>query len=293
MLKLLGRLAVFLLPIGAGLGWIEWRLSLPPDDRSSPRIVITGTSYEMRGIDPRQLPCGGINLASNSQPLNRSAALATLYATRIRTIQAFVIGLSPFSLDLPQEADEFVLSRRISKVFGWRNGLSLAQYQPRDSLRTAFRGGVWNVPDRGWSACGDATWDSAGGAAADRARLRLRMTATSNREANLASIRSEIATARAVGATPVMVVSPVSPAYRRVMPWGLSEQFRDAVELLSNKEQVAVADYMSDPRFVDADFCDPDHLSRDGALKFSRILAAEVLAPILHCNPTTTRWMGP
>lgn len=74
----------------------------------------------------------------------------------------------------------------------------------------------------------------------------------------------------------ILVALPISAAFREVAN---PEQFKylaTGMEYLSNKYGVEYLDYMNDPRFEGKDYYDTDHLSRQGAEKFTAILKEDI-----------------
>jgi hypothetical protein len=68
--------------------------------------------------------------------------------------------------------------------------------------------------------------------------------------------------------------------YRQAMDrarWGEHQQ---VIRELARRYGVRYTDFLEDGRFERADFYNDDHLNEDGAAKFTKILDAEVLAPM-------------
>jgi hypothetical protein len=153
---------------------------------------------------------------------------------------------------------------------------------PKEGLKNLidgrFRSEV-TVADRGWAPC-DGKWDQSPETGSEKLRARLRRMNVSYRDGNIEALRAIVVAAQSVGAIPVVLVAPTSPAYRDAMPDAMRREFRNALQELATQYGVTIGDYLADTRFGNEDFCDPDHLSRLGAQRFSEIIRAEVLAPL-------------
>jgi len=78
---------------------------------------------------------------------------------------------------------------------------------------------------------------------------------------------------------------PTQPAYHRALiPAGYA-RFRELVQRAQDHFGARYYDFLRDPRFTEQDFVDGSHLNVRGAEKFSRVLAAEVVAPELNLPP--------
>ena len=72
-----------------------------------------------------------------------------------------------------------------------------------------------------------------------------------------------------------IVIPPASVAYRRELPGG-SQIFGDFKGTVSKWENVMLFDHYEDPRFVQSDFIDWDHLSPAGAAKLTGLVRKEI-----------------
>lgn len=69
-----------------------------------------------------------------------------------------------------------------------------------------------------------------------------------------------------------LVSTPKHPCYRNALRSELVEESSRLARNICDTTKTVWLDYSTDPRFVDEDFSDGDHLARDGAIKFSQIL---------------------
>jgi hypothetical protein len=101
---------------------------------------------------------------------------------------------------------------------------------------------------------------------------------------NRAAVRAMIDWSKSRSAMPVLLVTPVSRAYAAAENAEELGVMRAELARLHEETGVKVADYMNDARFTDDDFYDFDHLDRDGAVRFTRLLRSEVIEPALAGN---------
>jgi hypothetical protein len=117
-----------------------------------------------------------------------------------------------------------------------------------------------------------------------RARLHQAGSGGPNDQELIRDFQNILALTKGLGATAVVLVPPFHANYVHAWPPEDVALFHRTVAKLTTDGGAIFADYSQDPRFGDQDFADADHLSPEGARRFSRMVAAEVLAPILRCD---------
>jgi hypothetical protein len=313
MLRLLLKCAAFALPLMMAFGALDWRLARMPNGYSEKRrlleaeakaveIVVTGSSRELFAVVPSELPCRTLNLAGQSQSLAIDTTIVNEYLPRMAALQVLVLPVSAFSLDyrLSDSPEDWRLTFFL-RAFGFdapgERSLGLIQhsliwaYGPKESLafaRHGFKGSPLNLADRGWVASFSyAPISSEAGRA--RAKFHLSLMNPSFRERNLAALDATIRAARRAGVRVVLLVSPALKTYLDGFPPETLPSMRAAIRGLAERTGAVVADYLEDPRFSTADFSDNDHLSPQGARRFSRLLGTEVLGPLVTCPAAELR----
>lgn len=114
-----------------------------------------------------------------------------------------------------------------------------------------------------------------------KALARHRCTDYSHVAINVAYYRRIIAYCQARGIKVVVFTPPMWSVYVDKIDRRQLNMLHAVAVTLCNRAGVSYHDYMRDPRFAGTDFYDPDHLSQQGAAKFTAILKADCL-PASH-----------
>ena len=78
------------------------------------------------------------------------------------------------------------------------------------------------------------------------------------------------------GIRAILVTTPVSSAYRALLDNRQLEKTYSVIEEMCSRHGAEYHDYMADSRFTEGDFHDSDHLSDEGAKKFTLILKEDL-----------------
>lgn len=297
LLRLLTRLTVFCTPLVVGFGLLEWRLRSVPtgldykhelllEKGPSAQIVILGSSHEAHGLDPSLFHCPAINLANDSQTIDIDAALVRENLSTLKQLRVLIVPISFHSLqartapDIRRHHSEDALRR-------WLKDSRLARYTPRGAIEVAFHGFVpppRNADHLGWTPHPVVPGSTSPYEARKRFEAFKRWMDPANAEALALDLRAILGGANGVGATPVVLVTPVHRNFVSAWPPGELSAFRDNLLAVAREHSAVLADYSQDPRFTEPDFADSDHLSPEGARRFSLLLAREVLARFVQCE---------
>ena len=117
---------------------------------------------------------------------------------------------------------------------------------------------------------------------AERLRIALRRFEIHLRHYELAgatpqAFESTVAMLHAQGCTVVLLEPPLSSAHRAFFNTSMQNQFEAFVQRLHNSYGCQFFDYSG--RLPDGDFSDNHHANAEGSLKFTELLAREVVAP--------------
>lgn len=314
----MGRLAVkvllFVLPIIALWAWLERGLrTIETSSRvkragleakaSEIEVLVGGASSADNGVNPASFLVPAYNIAGPSQSLHYDLAIVSKYLEQLPKLRLVVV-VQPYWYvsfemrnyseswrqhfyavfwDVPLEAptSNFVTIQQHSFV---------ALYTPPVAAEYAARG--FKVPlaeavsPDGWAPIRVPSLDEAK-FVVDSEFARVRASGHSaairpeSEAKNIAELTVLGARLKRRGIKLVMVWVPVAEAYRTAFgPETIAKQ-RAVYEELKQKGHIEFFDYSADPRFTTEDFFNADHLHRQGAEKFSGILAAEVVAPLL------------
>jgi hypothetical protein len=308
------RAVLFALPLLALWGFLEQRLRTLDNSYSVKRrqfearlpdleLVATGSSGALNAVDPDQLGVAAYNLANGSQSLHYDVALVSRYLDRLPRLRIVLIA-QPYwymSYELRNAPEawrqhfyadfwEVPLERPGRQLVTIQRYSYVALYTPMTTLEYALKGFhvalTEDMRESGWQAKSvpdPAT--HAGGLDARWIKLRVEGHRQTMRAESLAANRAALqdlaARLRARGVKLVLTWVPVAPEYTRVFgPEALAAQ-RAAIAELEQQAGVLFYDYGSDARLGPQDFYNADHLNAQGAAKWSRILRAEVVQPLL------------
>jgi hypothetical protein len=269
--------------------------------QASPALVlVTGNSHETVGVICKDLRAPCAKLAAGSQSVLLDALLLRRYRDAFPHVKVLLIGVSYYSFEYALEDEE---EWRMFEYFhaygidGERVRLPLtdvrryslaATYGLGTSLGWGLRGFPVELP----AARADLAGDVDVGALVQRERSHgalVRRIAKHEKSLRpelipetTAALASMIDWARAHGAQPVLLVSPVTRDYAAAADVKTIASMRSIVAKLADHGAARVADYLTDTRFGDDEFYDFDHLTHEGAAHFTSILQAEVIDSIVR-----------
>jgi hypothetical protein len=314
---LLLRAGLLLLPFALFLGWFEVARGTRPTnsylykhrllEAAAPRVdvLFLGSSHANDGIKPLSVTPGGFNLASVSQSLYYDAELVRRYLDDLPALRLVVLPVSYFSLgyetDRSPEAWRTYYYTRFHQIpqRDWHDALAARNFSSwflfgRQFGLAALRGTQPGSVVKDYDRAGGTT-PQAAPAARSRPEYAQHLAAlagptlarhhqgwdTAAVEANRRCLSDCIRLLRRRGVGVVFVTLPVSEAYREGELPGLLATNRTTLMDLGHEFGIPWFDYSADSRFTAADFRDADHLGHEAAEKFSRMLGAEVVRPLL------------
>ncbi len=262
---------------------------------ASIQTLVLGSSHELTGVDPSALGQPAFNLASQSQSLYYDAALVRKYRPLLPALKRVVLAVSYFSLEyelangperwrsfhyryfhgLPhQDWHNVVSARNLSAYF-----LSAETTRARVLAGTSTNAfteydewGGWTNRPRGSLLPMQADTNALRNAALGTLRLHHGMMRAETFETNVHRLDALIGDLQRDGIQVLLVTLPVTRYYAAGMRPEPYERMQTAMQKLSATHGVAYHNFMSDPRFEDADFADGDHLNSRGAAKMTRYL---------------------
>lgn len=299
----LQRLFIFLLPVILLLGLLEALLRLIPNDYAFKHerltqdggtfvFLILGSSHAYKGVDPDLMASNGFNLANISQDLAHDRALLEHHIDGLTALHDVFLSISYGSLvgcleDSPESwrvknytiymnitSDRLNVSDHLELL-----GRPMAQQVKmlrdhllygKDNIRCSPNGANITAPKRSVNLAAD-------GQEAAKRHTRPPGTSTAKNRAELDRI---IALAATRGIRVHLFLPPAHASYRAALSHSQLEDVRLTCRALAARHpNVTFDDLLADPRFLQEDFGDADHLSPSGAAKLSRILAAYLSIP--------------
>jgi serine/threonine protein kinase len=321
MRRLYFNLLLLALPIGIFLAWFEIargnretnlfvvKRNLLAAAAARVEIVCLGPSHAHEGIAPLLVHSNAFNLSAVSQSLYYDCALVEKYAPTLPRLRLVVLPISYLSMDyeLDRSTEEWraYYYRHFHGIAhrDWRQESVLRNWSSwflygRDFGISSVRGTLPPVIRSGY--------DDAGGVVDTRPpdqrtahpkpdHVRTSAPTAIDRHhacmypeflpVNEARLRELLVFLRSRGIGAVFVTLPTSDGYRALEREETRSRTAAALARLKHDFGVEWRDFSADPRFVEDDFWDADHLNFTGAAKFSRILGVEVVQPALNRSP--------
>jgi hypothetical protein len=297
MKQYLRRASLFLLPLLVVMALTELALRRIPNDYrythdlltqrgESIELLILGNSHGYNGIDPRGFRSRAYNAANISQDHRRDLAIAKQCIGHLPKLRSIIIPVSYASIgasiehgrepwrvknyvihmDMPEQASR--LDHRF-ELLNNRKPVLLAMLRDYlihglDNRDCGDFGGAFNRPKPGLDFLADAKKTADRHTCSDQERI-LR---------NLSHLEALIALAAAHDARVHLFFPPMHPAYLKAADDRQLQLARAIGRDLAHRHgQVSYHDLSDDPRFLEVDFSNSDHLSAAGNRKLTSILA--------------------
>ena len=265
------------------------------------QVLAMGSSHEAMGHDPSLWSVPGFNLALGSQTLMIDLELVEREIGNCPRLKLLILPFSFFTLELRLsdyvEVWRNAFFRRTWGIEGdfhdWRSRLDPSQNllvfgYGFDRLRELIRVGFLAPWDGSVGAQGKyiGTWPPSQvldpGNGPSRASFQLGKMKREYRSVLLAKAARVVELAHRRGVRVAFVTTPVFKTYLESMDQARWKENVDALNALCAQAGCSHADYLKDPRFLEADFQDADHLNQPGSRKFSEIIDREVISPNLR-----------
>lgn len=304
--NILLKLLLFAMPFVVLFAFLETRARRIPNSYfikrtnlenhlDSLQILVLGSSQAFDDVDPESLGFPGYNLANVSQSLFYDSRLALKYLDQMPHLKLVVLTISDFSFgyemsNLPESWREyfylhyFGIRHPSLDITDPRYYFHFALY-PRAFLTDLLRGRPLDptyfdsIRNNGWRAVPPP--ENPVEENDPRCRELAAFHASIRKEemvpATAGYLEALLTELRQRNIQAVFVVLPTSDCYARWVDPAILQKNNDILISFGKKYGVLAFDYLTDSRFSDADFADPDHLNARGAQKFSLILRDEVI----------------
>jgi hypothetical protein len=297
---------LFLLPLALLVLWLEAGLSGIPNSYSLKKknlekqlpdieLLIVGSSHAYFDIDPAQFRCKAYNMANASQSLYYDAKIVEKYLPGMKRLKKVFFTVTYFSFgsqlaDSQEDWRCFYYERyygipRGEK--GERDFLDLRKYSltalfgGKESFRYMLKGFrvdlAEQVQSNGWYASTAPMGPINAEAGRKRVQIYHNNMHNDNYDRNYRSIDDLFRLLRQKGIGLVIITPPVyHTCYDNLDPARL-RQMEELIRSLCNRYGAHYFNYLTDKRFILADFADNDHLNSIGAEKFTGILNTDIL----------------
>lgn len=247
--------------------------------------LVLGTSHTYYGLRPDEIGDSTFNLANVSQTPEYDLALLEHYLPYMPNLRRLIIPISYFTFRDPaiEESDEWRLAVRYKTEMHLPVHSDLSIYNLEITDFNGYRGKLKNLIAKERSNICDSlgfglgfTLDARDSHWKENGAKRALKHTLSNpgRFGKVRATQDEIIKlAKRNNPDVVFITTPGCPTYTEALDREqLAEMYRGVQEILQNHD-VSYYDFLTDSRFADSDFYDPDHLTDTGAIKLSRILA--------------------
>ncbi len=258
-----------------------------PADRV--RQVVVGSSHGAMGISPRELPQYTYNFASSGQCPWYDAEIVLRLLDRLPELDRVVWAVSEFSpwhsnaesvgaqpwrqslyyhgwgiLSQRHDGDERrygypVIASRLGELESMKAKRNMVEDV---NLGWTPRAGAYDGPSARLHAAGHERWYATNSTRMWK-ETRDKVVATAN-------------VCRERGVEVVFVCTPKTSAYYEHLDPEMRREWERWAAEVTTATGCTLLDYGSDPRFGEGDFFDATHLNEAGAVRFSRILAADL-----------------
>jgi hypothetical protein len=262
------------------------------------QILILGSSQSLDGINPSFFDLKGFNLANSVQSLYYDKELTLKYVDKMPNLKIIFISISDFSLwleiynSVDSWRDYFYynfwnIKPNNTKIFDLKQicyidlyGISFSQ----NAFRKNFKVELEELPtENGWffqkKQLSFPLTDSSGLARIWVHKQMIRDNVYNNNAGYLESLLSEITKRNII---PILITTPVHKTYYQNADTKKLNNMEELLNKMSSKFHCKYFNYFKDTRFDRIDFADADHLSNNGAIKFSKIINNEIISPVIN-----------
>ena len=294
------RLFFFILPIivlGAGAEYVSRKI---PNDYSykngylynnsqSIEVLVLGSSHSFYGVNPVYFSRKAFNAAYLSQSLKYDYCIFDKYKNKLSNLKIIVLPISYGTLFSQLEDDiehwrakSYSIYYGCKYHYGLQDNYEVIGAKPISVLRNIYRymqgGDDVTASELGfglkYSHVKQSDLSATGLAAAERHTYEdLGSLGT-----NLDFLQQIITESRKIGVEVLLFTPPARKSYiSNLDQRQLSIMEASLAEIILKNPDVEYVDFMSDARFIDADFKDADHLNGIGAKKLTQLIDRIVL----------------
>jgi hypothetical protein len=311
MKKIFVKVFLFVLPCLIAYSMLEEKLSGVPNmytkkqeflesQLNQVEVLTTGSSHG-DAINPDYIHERTFTLNQAAQDLYYDTRLVIHYLDRMPKLKLVIIPISYFSLEYqmdrtktwtlapyyfhtwripPQHWDSFLSWRYFSltAAYGWEKALGY--------LQNGFQDNEWKImKPTGWWLQGEQELeDTPHESEFGQYSIQMQHIEIMKVERIPESVRlleELVRSCQARGVQVAFVTTPVHHSYSDFMDPQRWQTTQAVLQSLVERYHVVYKNYLSDPRFAEADFYSRDHVNTKGSKKFSQIIDAEIITPIL------------
>lgn len=275
---------------------VEFTIRRIPNDHSLKRnalekqcasieTLVLGNSHALFGVNTDLIGMSALNVANVSQTLEFDSFILNEYIEKMGSLKKVLIPVSYFSLcmKLSESAEAWrIKNYRIywgyNAPYPLRNNLEILNGMGRQ-LKNMWDYYSGRKPDGSCSPTGFGLsyhhtlrakdWARSGEAAAVRHTIR---TSQSTVDENIGFLKGIIDRCRERKIEVILFMPPAWNSYVARLDEGQLGNTLVVCEDLARRDGVSFINLLKDPRFIEADFFDADHLNDLGAAKLTKLL---------------------
>lgn len=303
MRRFLIKILLFLSPVAVLLLGIEWYVRSEPssfktisgyfrENKTDIEVLVLGSSHNQNGINPRYMGKKTANIAYGGQDIRMDSALVFTNVKAMKNLKAIVFELDYHRMDT-ENAPNYYRNPWYYIYYGVAvypmsnlNKVSL-YYSNTDFFNANFRarlGKDYKKPvinkfgyveaNYGSSVFRDNQYDSVKICSTARQRLQDRHKEISDEvfARNKKCIEGLIALCKRQNIQLYFFSTPLYSSYHLAKIREKTTRFENYIKELKTKHHIIYYDFQQDKRFHVTDFRDDDHLSPEGAKKYSLII---------------------
>lgn len=285
MKKFIKQLIIFFIPLLIIFVLLEYAIRQIPNTykyknewmlqhADSLNTLILGNSHCMSGIDPFFLTHKAFNFANSSQDLERDYFILTKYEEIYTELKYVILSFSYCTL---QDRMDYTDKSRL-KYYGIYMGYDKYKYSVEitnsityEKIKEYLKGNTSQYSPLGFRV-NDTSIENLGISGIKAAKRHT----LNNRESiaeNLIFLDKIIRFCDSKQIKLILVTTPTYPSYyEHLNEQQLDLLFSTAKEKVDNYPNILYLNFLKDDRFDDIDFKDGDHLSKQGAEKFTKML---------------------
>lgn len=280
------------------------------EQKDSIQLLILGNSHATYGVDPNPFFLYAYNLASPSQSIYFDKRLTLSLLDSLVNLRYVLISIDYHSLyfssqdyrnvwsyygnGIKYKKEKYWLAKLSPFLFGYSKSVSIAMIKkriknclkykntsiidhidaeydrinPMDKIRRGFIGAE-GIDEN----CFNETWY----------KYRAEYTAKNyfslnEKEEVMADLNDFIIKLKSHEIVPILFSTPTYSEYNSFLDEKILQQNQRDIQQLCELQNIVYLNYMNDKQFSKNDFNDPDHLNKQGAMKFSELLNQDISA---------------
>ena len=302
MSKFIFKIFIFIIPLIAVLATLEYIARLTPNSyrykneyicnyHDSINTLILGSSHTFYGVNPEYLENGSFNVANVSQDLKFDLFLLEKYIDKCKNLKTVIVPISYFTLyETPLDRGEEKFRVKFYEHYMGYDDSLLYCFEKlelfdisilQEKIKNFVNYSCNNSYDLGYNSSGWATGykESKIDSNIEKDAIKTIARHTPSEEyvdVNIEYLNNIVTLCYKNNIRLFFITTPTLPAYYNKIEDNRWDYTTSVINNICLKYNASYYNYLKDDRFENSDFFDVDHLCRQGAEKFSKILKEEI-----------------